>query len=292
MKIESRVNPRIGGARILGVFVGLAALLGLVLISSPNGASAAPGDADLALTKSDSPDPAAVGGRLTYTIAVQNQGPLAATDVVVTDPLTASQVDFVSATATGGGCQQQAKTVTCSLGTIAAAGSATVTIVVEPKKTGTLSNTAAVASPDDNTPANNQDTETTVVSQAGTGGNQASCASPTIIGTAGNDVLVGTNKADVIASLGGNDQVFAGDGKDLVCAGSGADFVSGGGKADTIVGATGPDKVIGNSGNDLLRGNRGRDRLRGRSGNDSLNGGRNRDSCRGGSGADTLRRCP
>ncbi len=111
-------------------------LLGLVLISSPGGASAAPGDADLALTKSDSPDPVASGGRLTYTIVVQNLGPLAATGVVVTDPLTASEVDFVSATTTVGTCQHQAKTVTCSLGTLAASSSATVTIVVEPKKSG------------------------------------------------------------------------------------------------------------------------------------------------------------
>lgn len=291
MKTESLASPRMRGPRMLGGFVGLAAVVALVLINTPGGASAAPGDADLALTKSDSPDPVAAGGKLTYTIGVQNLGPLAATDVVVTDPLAASEVDFVSATATGGTCQHQAKTVTCSLGTIGAASSATVTIIVEPKKTGTLSNTAAVASSDDNTPANNQDTETTLVSQSGKG-NQASCASPTIVGTGGNDVLVGTTGADVITALGGNDQVFAGDGKDLVCAGSGADLVSGGAKADAVVGATGPDKLVGNSGNDVLRGNRGRDRLRGRSGADLLNGGRNRDSCRGGPGADTLRRCP
>ena len=293
MKAESLASPRMRKPRVLGVLIGLIAVAALVLINSPGGASAAPGDADLALTKSDSPDPVAAGGRLTYTIGVQNLGLLAATDVVVTDPLAPSDVDFVSATATSGSCQQQAKTVTCSLGTIAATSSATVTIVVEPKKAGILSNTAAVASPEDNTPANNQDTETTLVRQSGTdGGNQASCTSPTIAGTAGNDVLVGTDKADVISALGGNDQVLAGDGKDLVCAGSGADLVKGGAKADSVIGATGPDKLVGNSGNDLLRGNRGRDRLRGLSGDDLLNGGRNRDSCRGGSGTDTLRRCP
>lgn len=290
MNTESLATSTLGG-RLMGAVVALAAVLALVQITSPDGAFAAPGDADLALTKSDSPDPVAVGGTLTYTVGVQNLGPLAATDVVVTDPLSASDVDFVSAAATSGTCQHQAKTVTCSLGTIGAASSATVTIIVEPKKTGTLSNTAAVASPDDNTPANNQDTETTLVSQSGKG-NQASCASPTIVGTAGDDVLVGTAKADVISALGGNDQVFAGDGRDLICAGSGSDFVSGGGKADAVIGATGSDKLVGNSGNDVLRGNRGRDRLRGRSGADLLNGGRNRDSCRGGPGADTLRRCP
>jgi len=291
MNTESLASPAIRGPRLLGVVGAMAAVLALVLINSPSGASAAPGDADLALTKSDSPDPVAVGGTLTYTVRVQNLGPMAATDVVVTDPLSASDVDFASATATSGTCQHQAKTVTCSLGTINAASTATVTIIVKPKKTGTLSNTAVVASPEDNTPANNQGTETTVVNESGKG-NKASCATPTIVGTAGDDVLVGTAGADVITALGGNDQVFAGEGKDLVCAGSGSDFVSGGPKADTVIGAAGPDKLIGNSGNDVLRGNRGRDRLRGRSGADLLNGGRNRDSCRGGPGPDTLRRCP
>ncbi len=290
MNTESLATPTVRGPRLMGAVVTLAAVLALVLIISPIGASAAPGDADLALTKSDSPDPAAVGGTLTYTVGVQNLGPLAATDVVVTDPLSASDIAFVSASATIGTCQHQGKTVTCTLGTINAGSSATVTIIVEPKKTGILSNTAVVTSPDDNTSANNQDTETTVVKESGKG--VASCASPTIVGTAGDDVLVGTAKADVIAVLGGNDQVFAGDGRDLVCAGSGSDFVSGGPKADTVIGAAGPDNLIGNSGNDVLRGNRGRDRLRGRSGADLLNGGRNRDSCRGGAGSDTLRRCP
>src|SRR5215208_1061044 len=123
----------------------LAGVVALVLINWPGGASAAPGQTDIALTKSDSPDPVAEGGRLTYTIKVKNQGANDATGVVVTDPLSASDVDFVSASATGGTCEHKAKTVTCSLGTINAGTSATVTIVVEPKKTGALSNTATVA---------------------------------------------------------------------------------------------------------------------------------------------------
>ena len=71
----------------------LAVVLALVLINWPSGASAAVGPTDLALTKSDSPDPVAVGGTLTYTIQVQNLGANDATAVVVTDPLAASDVD-------------------------------------------------------------------------------------------------------------------------------------------------------------------------------------------------------
>jgi uncharacterized repeat protein (TIGR01451 family) len=290
-------SARVRGPRLLGMAGGLAAVLALILINWPSGASAAPGPTDLALTKSDSPDPVAVEAALTYTIQVTNPNLLGgndATGVVVTDPLSASDVDFVSATATSGTCQHQANTVTCSLGTINAATTATVTIVVKPKKTGTLSNTASVTSPEDSTPANNQATATTVVNKKGKTGKKgkASCATPTIVGTAGDDTIVGTAGADVIVALAGNDQVFAGGGKDLICADGGADLVSGGPGGDTVIGGTGPDRLVGNSGNDLLKGKGGRDRLRGNAGNDFLNGGRNRDSCRGGAGADTLVRCP
>jgi uncharacterized repeat protein (TIGR01451 family) len=289
MRNESLTTPTLRGLRLVGAVICLATLLAVLLSNSPHGASAAPGDADLALTKSDSPDPVAAGANLNYTVRVQNQGPLAATNVVVTDKLAASDFDFVSASATTGGCDEQGKTVTCSLGTLNATTTATVTIIVRPKKTGTLSNTASVASPDDNTPANNQDTEDTLVTQSA---GAASCANPTIAGTAGADVLVGTAGRDVIATRGGNDRVFAGDGRDLICAGSGSDFVSGGPKGDSVIGADGRDAVLGNGGNDVLRGNAGRDRLRGQRGADLLNGGANRDSCRGGPGLDTLRRCP
>jgi len=260
----------------------LAGVLALALINWPGGASAALGPTDLVLTKSDSPDPVAEGGRLTYTIAVKNQGANDATGVVVTDPLSASEVDFVSATATSGTCEHKANTVTCSLGTVNAGATATVTILVEPKKTGTLSNTATVASPQDSTPNNNQATATTVVNQTGQAG-KASCASPTITGTTGDDVLTGTDRADVIVTLAGNDRVFAGGGKDLVCTDGGADFVSGGPGGDTAIGGADPD---------TLKGKGGPDRLRGNAGDDLLNGGGSRDSCKGGAGSDTLKRCP
>jgi uncharacterized repeat protein (TIGR01451 family) len=283
--------------RTLCAGAALAALLVVAIVNSPTGASAAPGDADLALTKSDSPDPVTVGGTLTYSIAVQNFGLMAANDVVVTDVLS-SDVEFAAATASSGTCQKQANTVTCSLGTVNAATSATVTITVKPKKAGTLSNTASVASPEDNTPANNQDTEATVVTKAPDQGKgkgkkgKASCATPTITGTVGDDVIVGTRGADVINAGSGNDSISGGDGKDLICAGSGLDTVSGGPKNDTAIGGADRDRLIGDDGNDLLKGKGGRDRLRGGVGDDILNGGRGRDSCKGGPGNDTERRCP
>jgi uncharacterized repeat protein (TIGR01451 family) len=289
MNTESIPLARVSAARTLGAVGALAGVLAAVLIATPIGASAAPGDADLAVTKTDSPDPVSVGGNLTYTIGVQNLGPLAANSVVVTDPVSKSDVNYVSATTTSGSCDFQGNTVTCSLGTLNALTSATVTIVVKPKKAGTIANTASATSPEDNTPANNQATATTVVTK-GTG--KASCANPTISGTAGDDVIVGTAAADVIVTFGGDDVVSGLGGKDLVCAGSGADVVRGGAKGDTLIGGSGRDKLIGNAGNDTLKGKGGRDRLRGKGGADLLNGGRGRDKCKGGSGRDTLKRCP
>ena len=248
---------------------------------------------DLVLTKSDSPDPGTQGSNMTYTIQVQNTG-AQAQGVLVTDTLP-SQIYFVSATSTQGTCYRTGDIVTCNIGTMAAGTTATVTIVIQPKKTGTISNTAVVAStPPDINAANNQETESTTVVSKGQGKNkvQASCATPTMSGTAGDDVITGTERADVIATFGGNDQVFALGGKDLVCTGAGSDLVLGGNGGDTVKGGTFADRLIGNAGGDLLKGKAGGDRLRGKSGNDVLNGGPNRDSCKGGAGRDVLKRCP
>jgi uncharacterized repeat protein (TIGR01451 family) len=288
-------NGTMAGARSWGlrllVLAGLAALL--VLMAS-RGASAAPGPTDLSVTKSDSADPVVKGNNFTYTIQVRNLGANDATDVTVVDPLP-SDVNFVSATAAGGSCSQAAGTVTCTLGTVNAGATATVSIVVKAQKQGTASNVATVTTTQvDTNPANNQDTETTAIITKGQAKKKgkASCATPTISGTAGNDVITGTNRADVIRAFAGNDQVFGGGGKDLICADLGADFVSGGAKGDTVIGGGGPDRLKGNGGGDTLKGKKGRDRLRGNLGSDFLNGGAGRDSCKGGAGQDTLRRCP
>ena len=46
--------------------------------------------ADLAVTKSDSPDPVLVGQQLTYTVGIQNNGPSTATSVSLSDTLPAA----------------------------------------------------------------------------------------------------------------------------------------------------------------------------------------------------------
>jgi uncharacterized repeat protein (TIGR01451 family) len=284
--------PRLMGAAAL--FLGIVVVM---LISYSGGASAAPGPTDLSITKTDSPDPVAQGSNLTYTIRVTNGGTMDATSVVVTDNLpSGSDVDFVSASSTAGTCQHTGNTVTCDLGTVTAGTSQTVTIVVKAKKTGTLSNTATVASPDDTNGANNSATAATTVVKATPPGKQKkvrpSCATPTIAGTAGDDVITGTSRGDVIVTYTGNDLVYGGGGGDLICSGAGADRVFSQDGGDTVIGGGGPDRLVGGKSGDLLKGKNGRDRLKGKSGNDTLNGGKKRDRCKGGSGHDVLIKCP
>jgi uncharacterized repeat protein (TIGR01451 family) len=115
------------------------------------------------VAKSDSPDPVTKGAQLTYSIVVTNSGSGLASGVQLTDSLPAN-VQFVSATSTAGSCAQSGSTVACSLGDLNNGVSVTVTIIVMPKRTGTITNTAQVSSmsPDPNA-TNNTDTEQTTV---------------------------------------------------------------------------------------------------------------------------------
>jgi len=121
-------------------------------------------EADLAITKVASADPAIAGQNLTWTLTVSNAGPIAsdATNVSVTDLLPAG-VTLVSATPSQGSCNT---TVVCVLGTIASGSSATITLVVQisPSFTDSLSNTASVtSSTTDPDPGDNTVTETVAV---------------------------------------------------------------------------------------------------------------------------------
>ena len=121
---------------------------------------------DLAITKSDAPDPVVADGQLTYTLNVVNNGPSDATGVTVVDTLPAG-VSVVSRTASQGTLADGAGSVTASLGNLAAGGTATVTIVVDlsPTTQGPLTNTAVVSGTEQETnQANNTASATTQVS--------------------------------------------------------------------------------------------------------------------------------
>jgi uncharacterized repeat protein (TIGR01451 family) len=270
----------------------IALLIG-VLVFVSLGSAAQPGSSNLRITKSDSPDPVNAGAQLTYAIGVENLGPTPATGVTVTDDLP-NGVDLVSASGPSGACAVAGRKLTCSIGALAPVGvnyggsPASVTIIVVPRRTGTIHNTARVQG-DQRDPANANNKATASTSVLGAPTCRGFTA--TISGTTGDDSLSGTPGPDVIAALGGNDRILARSGRDLICAGAGSDYVGAGTAADRAFGAGGRDRLLGRGGPDLLRGSGGSDVLKGGRGGDRLRGGLGSDRCLGGAGADSLRGC-
>ncbi|HEX6097942.1 MAG TPA: Calx-beta domain-containing protein [Thermoanaerobaculia bacterium] len=100
------------------------------------------GAVDLSIMKSG-PSTVSGGSPVTYTLTVANTGSANATNVVVTDPLP-SGVVFVSATPSQGTCSGTT-TITCTLGTLNAGASATITLNTLASATPqNVSNTASV----------------------------------------------------------------------------------------------------------------------------------------------------
>lgn len=118
--------------------------------------------ADLSVTVSGFPNPLKIGGVLTYTLVVANNGPSPATTVMLTDTLPLP-VNVGPMTSSQGTCTGT-NTISCDLGTLNSGSSATVTIVVTPTKLGTITNLAHVTANElDLNPANNVYVNTTPV---------------------------------------------------------------------------------------------------------------------------------
>jgi uncharacterized repeat protein (TIGR01451 family) len=270
-------------------------------VTANNSASATTtvsGGANLVVLKSDSPDPVAVGGNVTYALTVRNDGPLAATSVTLSDVIPANTT-FVSVTpAAGWSCPSLPVggmgTQTCTIATLAPLSSASFALVVKvnPGTPGgtVISNTATVSSATtDPSSANNTATTTTVVGVAAdlcarAGAITGTNASETLNGTAGDDIICGGNGRDTINGRGGNDVIFGQNGKDSLNGGEGN---------DSIIGGNGKDQITGGPGIDALRGGNGRDALNAQDGapGDSIAGGLGQDTCPTDAG-DIIEGCP
>ena len=138
--------------------------------------------ADLSIVKTASPNPAVPGQALTYILTVRNAGPSAAQGVVVTDTLPAG-FTATSVSSSQGGCSA----LPCTLGTAAAGGSATVTIVgtVAATVTAGLVNVAGVSSSttDPNTGNNTTSLTTAVGPSADLALTKTDATDPVLAGT-------------------------------------------------------------------------------------------------------------
>ena len=121
---------------------------------------------ELAVSLFDAPDPALVGGAMTYTVSVVNGGPSTASGVFVTNTLPLS-VLIQSVAVSQGTFAINANVVICNVGTLTNGGNATATIHVIPTAQGVIAATAVVrANQADPLPANNTATATTTVGPA------------------------------------------------------------------------------------------------------------------------------
>ena len=97
---------------------------------------------DLSITKAMTPSPAALGGVVTWTLIVRNNGPDTATGVKVADPLPAG-VTFVSVGAGQGTCTG-GQVINCDLGTVAPGALVVILVQTTVTSTGSIVNTSTV----------------------------------------------------------------------------------------------------------------------------------------------------
>lgn len=149
--------------------------------ADPNGANDAAtantnvnATADVTVTKTG-PASASNNTNIIYTVSVTNAGPSEALSVTLTDVIP-PDTTFVSASQTSGPtftCTTPPAggtgTIECTIATFAANATATFQFVVHvnPEASGTIENTASVASPSDPTPGNNASTTAAAVGAAG-----------------------------------------------------------------------------------------------------------------------------
>jgi uncharacterized repeat protein (TIGR01451 family) len=155
--------------------------------------------ANLAISKTASPNPATSLASLTYRIVVTNNGPSPATNVIVNDPLPAGPVFGSAIPSQGSGCSGP-PTVTCNLGSIANGATAIVNITITPQAPGQLNNTASVSATenDPDTNDNSSAIQTTV---------NAPASGPSMVdpNLSVKTVVSGLSQPTSLAFMGNND---------------------------------------------------------------------------------------
>jgi uncharacterized repeat protein (TIGR01451 family) len=150
--------------------------------------------ANIVVTKTATPNPVLAGGTLTYSIVVKNNGPAAAANVVLSDPIPANTT-FVSLTQTGTAWTvlSTTPTVKCTINPLPSGATTTFTLTVTVGAgvaSGTkISNTASSTSTTtDSNPGSNSSTVIVTVATAGQFDlSDVSSASPNPV-TAGNNI--------------------------------------------------------------------------------------------------------
>ncbi|MGH9972261.1 MAG: PQQ-dependent sugar dehydrogenase, partial [Pyrinomonadaceae bacterium] len=198
-KISTLTITTSGSTPLADHIIGITAVSGMTMRSTSVTLSViSPSSADVALSKTASPNPGQVGVNISYRVAVTNNGPATATNVNVTDTLP-SGVTFVSATPLQGSCSGTA-TVNCSLGSLTAGANTVVTIVVAPTAQAQIVNTASVS-------ANEADFDTSNNLSSATVLIQAAATTPVMLDPSlgVKTVVTGLDQPISVAFLGAND---------------------------------------------------------------------------------------
>ena len=140
--------------------VGSAVLALLMIVMSMSLALAKPpaSKADLAVSVSDSPDPARTGSTVTYSILVSNAGPSQVTGVKMIDSYPAESA-VVSANTNRGSCDIGEK-ITCALGNLPSGETVEVIVELRSYTPGSLVNSVAVSG-EQNDPARSNNSAST-----------------------------------------------------------------------------------------------------------------------------------
>lgn len=167
--------------------------------------------ADLAILGAGNPNPVLVGGLLTYTLNVVNNGPSTATGIVLTNVLP-QFTDFVSVSAPDASVAMNGNVITFAFaGSLAPGQSSMVTFAVRPTAIGVLTDVASVKADQPDTVASNS-TNVKIINAVGLPGafqfsqpvysigENGGVATITVLRTGGSDGFATVN----YATIGGN----------------------------------------------------------------------------------------